>query len=197
MLAASQQRLRDSNELPEVFWGRGLSLEVCVELELGLDEYGNALIPIRDPKGELLGLKGRYLQPGKHKYFEIPEDNKNPPWLSPDLTSAGKGLLFIEGELNAMVSWLVLKNEGYGIIGLGSVFAEVPAWAVRAGLPWFIYFDNDVVAGKSIKMWLDVAQTANISARQLGSLQGSIDACDYAESYGQEALKIRWLQLLK
>jgi putative DNA primase/helicase len=197
LLATARQRLHDVGELPEVLWGRGLSLQECLELELGLDEQGNVIIPIRDLKGELLGLKGRYLKPDKRKYFEIPEDNKNPPWLAPNLTGANKGLLFIEGEFNAMLSWLVLQNEGYGVVGLGSVFAEVPDWSVKANLPWFIYFDNDVVAHKSIQTWLKTAQVANIPARHLNSLQGSIDACEYAERYGQEALKTRWLQLLK
>ncbi|MGL4608926.1 MAG: hypothetical protein ACRCYY_04450 [Trueperaceae bacterium] len=197
MLQLAQQRLREVSILPEVFAGRSLRIEDCITLELGIDEHGNAIIPIRDVNGELLGLKGRYLQPGKNKYFGIPTENRNPSWLASNLLQATKGLLFIEGELNAMVSYLSLREAEYGIIGLGSAFADIPTWTTQMKLPLFLYFDNDIASNKSAKDWLENAKSLNLSAKRLGSLLGNMDACEYAETCGREALQERWLQLLK
>lgn len=192
----ARQRLEHLHELPVVLRQRGLSFQDAVGLELGLDETGNLLIPIRDHDKNLIGLKGRYVTPGTRKYFEIPEANNNPPWLAPTVSGATRGLLFIEGELNAMVSYLSLQAEGYGVIGLGSAFAELPAWATRAALPIFLYLDNDIASNKSAKTFLEQAKQQGLQTRRLEGLLGSFDACEYAEMCGLQALKERWLQLL-
>lgn len=195
-LRQAQMRLREAAELPTVLQGRGMGLEDCIELELGLDDSGNLLIPIRDIRDELIGLKGRYLKPGKHKYFEVPTENKNPPWLAPDLLEATQGFLFVEGELNAMVTWLATREKGFGMVGLGSAFAEVPNWVQKHRLPLFLYLDHDTASNKSAKVWLEQTARLGLKTKRLGPLLGNMDACEYAEMCGLDGLGSRLEQLI-
>lgn len=90
----------------------------------------------------------------------------------PDVLEAWGGLLYIEGILNAMVSWLALRGKGFGIVGLGSAFGLELSLAERMSLPLWLYLDNDIVGNKSAKSALAQARGLGLEARQLGSLLG-------------------------
>ena len=190
-------RLAGCAALPPVLEGRGLTLEQARRLELGLTEEGDLLLPLRNRAGRLLGLKGRYLWPGRHKYFELPPENGNPPWLAPDLGEAGRAMLWVEGELNGMVTWLALEGQGVGVIGLGSAF-DLPHLDLLSTLrvPGFVFLDDDVVGRKSMTRFAAEAERRGVSLRRTAPLLGSWDACEYAGRCGLEALRHRWGQLL-
>lgn len=201
LFAGHRERLRRCRSLPPVFAGRGLTLEQLRSLELGLDEDGNGVIALRDPAGTLLGLKVRRREPAGRKYLEIPDPNGNPPWFAPDCAqhgpAPGRGVLCVEGELNAMVTSLALAGHGWRVVGLGSAFGPVPwSWLQDRGAPVVFSLDRGRVGDKSIQLWLAQSRRLGLHARRAEPLLSDWDACEYAEACGLEALAARWLQVL-
>lgn len=127
----AQGRLAGCEALPPVLEGGGLTLEQAQRLELGLPEDGD-LLPWRDRAGNLLGLKGRHLTAGRHKYSGLPPDNGNLPWVAPDLFSATQAVLWVEGELNGMASWLALKDPRRGCDRPGERVRSAPPGPARS-----------------------------------------------------------------
>jgi hypothetical protein len=195
-------RLLAQTQLPEVLAGRGLSLEQLPHLaDLGLDAEGNAVIALHDLQGRLLGLKLRLLVPGPRKYLERPDPNGNPPWFAPASAQVSpisyRGVLCVEGELNAMLSALALEGRDWAVVGLGSTFGPVPwAWLGGVGLPVVFSVDRGRAGDKSVQGWLQQARTLGLSARRAPPLLHDWDACEMAERCGLETLTGRWLQLL-
>ncbi len=219
-LHRSQNHLLEQNHIPQVFAGRGFTLEQLHTLQLGLDAQGNGVIPLHSLEGKLVGLKLRLLEPNPHKYLEIPNPNDNPPWFAPSIFEAARGtgtlnpsngILCIEGELNAMISHLALHfalegenatSSHWGIIGLGSTFGPVP-WDLleRMSLPIVFYLDPGRAGDKSLKLWLERAKGLGLQAARAEPLRSSWDACQYAAMYAGvgslEALGLRWIQILR
>ena len=203
----SRTRLLAQTRLPEVFAGRGLTLERLRPLDdLGLDTGGNAVIALHDVQGRLLGLKLRLLAPGPHKYLEQPSPNGNPPWFAPGSAQVSptthRGVLCVEGELNAMVSMLALEGSTqadgcWAVIGLGSTFGPVP-WDWLRGLGLLVVFSLDPgrAGDKSVQGWLEEASGSGLSARRAEPLLADWDACEYAHICGLETLAGRWHQIL-
>ena len=197
-----RDRLRDCTSLPEVFAGRGLTLAQFQALDLGLDEHGNGVIALRDLDGYLIGLKVRLLHAGPHRYLEIPSPNGNPPWFPAGTNERSsnlcRGVLCVEGELNAMVSSLALRGSDWAVVGLGSAFGPVPwDWLRVLGVPVVFSLDPGRVGQKSIRAWLAHARERGLPARRAEPLLSEWDACRYAATCGLEALTARWLQVLR
>ena len=202
LFARHRDRLLDRTSLPEVFAGRGLTLAQLQGLDLGLDEHGNGVIALRALNGTLLGLKVRLLHAGPRKYLEIPSPNGNPPWFPAGTTELSadlcRGVLCVEGELNAMVSSLALRGSGWAVVGLGSVFGPVPwDWLKALGVPVVFSLDPGRVGEKSVQAWLAQAGERGLSARRAEPLLGEWDACRYADTCGLKALTARWFQVLR
>jgi hypothetical protein len=206
-LKTSQQNLLEQKQIPQVFSGRGFTLEQLHTLNLGLDEQGNAVIPLHSLEGNLVGLKLRLLEPNPHKYLEIPHPNGNPPWFAPNILESKHGILCIEGELNAMITYLALAlalegqnstGSNWGIVGLGSTFGPVP-WDLlkRLALPVVFYVDPGRAGDKSLKLWLERAKGLGLQAARAEPLHSSWDACQYADLCGLEGLGLRWAQILR
>ncbi len=204
-LAALFQESR--TRLPEVFAGRGLTLERLRHLnDLGLDMGGNAVIALHDVQGRLLGLKLRLLVPGPHKYLEQPSPNGNPPWFAPGSAQVSpashRGVLWVEGELNAMVSLLALEGSTQAdgcwvVIGLGSTFGPVPwDWLNAVRLPVVFSVDRGRAGDKSVRGWLEKARSKGLHARRAEPLLHHWDACEVAERRGLETLAGRWHEVL-
>lgn len=197
LFARHRARLLKATVIPEVFTGRGLTLEQLGGYELGLDEDGNAVIALRDLTGRLLGLKVRLLDADTHKYLEIPSPNGNPPWFPPGsgLLSphSCQGVLCVEGELNTLVTSLALARHGWAVVGLGSAFGPVPwDWLRALGVPVVFSLDPGHPGDKSVQGWLAQARAAHLSARRAEVLLRGRDACEYAELCGLDALGTRW-----
>jgi hypothetical protein len=199
----SRARLLAQAQLPEILAGRGLSLEQLPQLtDLGLSAEGNAVIALHDPQGRLLGLKLRLRAPGPKKYLERPDPNGNPPWFAPGsaqvAATSHRGVLCIEGELNAMLSALALEGRGWAVVGLGSTFGPVPwAWLGGLGLPVVFSVDRGRAGDKSVQDWLEQACDLGLRARRAAPLLQGWDACEVAERCGLETLTGRWLQLVE
>ncbi|THF67829.1 hypothetical protein E7T06_19115 [Deinococcus sp. Arct2-2] len=206
LLLEARARLLGRAVLPEVFAGRGFTPDALRQLELGLDKDENAVIALRNPAGQLVGLKLRLLRPDRHKYREIPEDNGNPPWFAPgsDQVSAAtyRGVLCVEGEFNAMLTHLALsgtdaRHERWAVVGLGSTFGPVPwAWLAFLGLPVVFALDPGRLANKQFLLWQAQAEALGLNIQRAAPLLGDWDAGEYAEACGVEALRARTLQLL-
>ena len=193
--------------LPEVFAGRGLTLEQLRRLnDLGLDADGNAVIALRDVQGHLLGLKLQLLAPGSHKYLEQPNPNDNPPWFAPGSAQVSptshRGVLCIEGELNAMVSMLALEGSTqadgcWAVIGLSSTFGPVPwDWLNSSARQVVFSVDRGRAGDKSVRGWLEQARSRGLHARRAKPPLHRWDAREVAERCGLETLARRWLQIL-
>ncbi|WP_043816530.1 hypothetical protein [Deinococcus maricopensis] len=197
--ADARHRLDRQGALPGVLRERGLSFEDAQALDLGLDAQGNVLLPLRDEHGTLIGLKGRVASPAPHKYFELPAGNGNPPWYAPTLWQAPhRAVLWVEGELNAMVTHLALRAQQVAVIGLGSAFGPLDtALLRRLDRPGYLYLDDDTVGRKSARAFLRQAEADGVALQRVGPLLGAWDACTYAHTCGQDALRDRWLAFLK
>ncbi|MFB9994766.1 hypothetical protein ACFFLM_22690 [Deinococcus oregonensis] len=206
LFSEARARLLGQAALPEVFAGRGFTLDVLRQLELGLDAAGNAVIALRNPAGELIGLKFRVLRPEGRKYREIPEDNGNPPWFAPGSEQVSVathgGVLCVEGEFNAMLTHLALSGTDalhgrWALVGLGSTFGPVPwAWLASLELPVVFALDPGRLADKQFVLWQAQAEPLKLKIHRAAPLLGDWDAGNYAESCGLEALRTRTLQLL-
>jgi hypothetical protein len=199
---SDQARLHSQTELPEVFAGRGFALAQLQHLDLGLDETGNAVIALRGLDGRLLGLKRRMLRPAPKKYTELPDPNGNPPWFAPGSglvnPTSHRGVLCVEGELNAMLSWLALEHSGWAVVGLGSTFGPVPwDWLCAVKVPVVFSVDQGRAGAKSVQSWLAQANALSLKARRAEPLLADWDACEYGERCGLEALGTRWTQVLE
>jgi hypothetical protein len=207
LFSEARARLLAQSVLPEVFAGRGFTLDTLRQLELGLDAAGNAVIALRHPAGQWTGLKLRLLHPDRRKYREIPEDNGNPPWFAPGSgqvsATSHRGVLCVEGEFNAMLTHLVLsgteaRHPRWAVVGLGSTFGPVPwAWLAFLGLPVVVALDPGRLADKQCSLWQAQAEGLGLTMARAAPLLGDWDAGDYAEACGLEALRARWLGVLR
>ncbi|WP_407569447.1 hypothetical protein [Deinococcus altitudinis] len=203
----ARRRLLACRTLPEAFQERGFSLEHLQSPEfglhdLGLDRHGNGVIAQRDLEGRLLGLKLRLVGAGAARYVERPGPNGNLPWLPPgarEMSAEGQqGVLCIEGELNAMLSFVALRGSDWGVVGLGSAFGPLPwSWLARLGLPVVMFLDRGRAGDKSFGAWQMEAEALRLPLFRAGALLGDWDACEYAAHCGFEALAPRWLQVLR
>lgn len=203
----ARRRLLACRTLPEVFQERGFSLEHLQPPEsglsdLGLDRHGNGVIAQRDLKGRLLGLKLRLVGAGAARYVERPGPNGNPPWLPPgarEISAEGaRSVLCIEGELNAMLSFLALRGSGWVVVGLGSAFGPLPwPWLTRLSLPVVVFLDRGRAGDKSFGAWQVEAGALRLPMVRAGPLLADWDACEYAARCGFEALAPRWLQVVQ
>jgi len=203
----ARRRLLAYRTLPEVFQERGFSLEHLQSPEsglhdLGLDRHGNGVIAQRDLNGTLLGLKLRLIGAGATRYVERPGPNGNPPWLPSsvrEMSAEGRrGVLCIEGELNAMLSFVALRSSGWVVVGLGSAFGPLPwPWLTRMGLPVVVFLDRGRAGDKSFGAWQVEAGAMRLTLVRAGPLLADWDACEYAARCGFGALAPRWLQVLR
>lgn len=207
LFADARARLLAQAVLPDVFAGRGFTLDALRHLEVGLDAAENAVIALRNPAGELTGLKIRLLHPDRRKYLELPENNGNPPWFAPGAgqgsATSHRGVLCVEGEFNAMLTYLALReldapNTRWAVVGLGSTFGPVPwAWLESLGLPVVCSLDPGRLADKQCSLWQAQAGGLGLNIHRAAPLLGDWDAGDYAEARGLEALRARWLGVLR
>ncbi len=177
-------RLRVTNRLPKALENRGLNLEQA--LQLGIAAVGDdALLPIAGPSGDILALKRRFYAPrngGRYAYTTA--GHGSPAWCSPDFLSF-EHVLVVEGELNAMVSYSVLKEAGaaLAVLGVAGVYGGLPE-AVLRGKHVYVWADRDGPGTRAKKRWQSKARRAGcLVAKALPSTPA--DACELAGQEGR------------
>ena len=181
-------RLRVTNHLPKALEHRGLNLEQA--LQLGIAALGDdALLPIAGPSGDILALKRRFYTPvpkarDGSRYAYTTAGHGSPAWCSPDFSSF-EHVLIIEGELNGIVSYSVLKEVGaaLAVMGVAGVYGGLHEAALR-GKHVYVWADRDGPGTRAKKRWQSQARRAGcVVAKALPAT--SADACELAAQEGR------------
>lgn len=183
-----KDRLRQAKSLPEVLRGRGMTLEEAVQLGLGLSREGDLLIPIHSPEGELVAVKVRHLHPKDGIRYRYLGRTPAYPWVSPGFGQAGKrGVLIVEGELNAMVLYLALGDLLH-VAGVAGAFGKLPEVAAS---PIYLLADRDPAGRQALGRWQKSVKGA------VSLVPEDEDACEIAELHGKAGLRQTLLRKLK
>lgn len=178
------RRLRVTNRLPKALENRGLNLEQA--LQLGIAALGDdALLPIAGPSGDILALKRRFYTSrdgGRYAYTTV--GHGSPAWCSPDFSSF-ENVLIIEGELNGMVSYSVLKEAGaeVAVMGVAGVYGGLHE-AALSGKRVYVWADGDGAGTRAKKRWQAKARRAG-SVFAKGLPPTPADACGLAAQEGR------------
>jgi len=185
VLAEAQERLRRLGRVPRELEGRGFTFEDLLALGVGLTKEG-AVLPIRDPKGQVVAAKVRRLKVPKYRYLE--EGMKAQAWHPPGF-SATKPVLVVEGELNAAIAWRVYPEvDPVGVAGA----ENSPDWEALRGRKVFLAADADEAGRKALARWEEEALRAGVFPLALPPLER--DYCEIAgESREALALHLRGL----
>lgn len=124
-LEAAQQRLDE-----EAIRGRGITLEQARRVGLGKSRQGDLVIPILGPTGEVQAIKARLREPREgFRYRYLTPERGAPAWYSPGFgQDAGRPVIVMEGELNAITSWFALEGRA-DLLGIPGVEGRVPGRA--------------------------------------------------------------------
>lgn len=195
-------------DMPAPLAGRGFTLTDLQALGI-VSLAGAAGLPIRTPCGRVAALKLRnpHDRP-RYQYWrgtKQPDDTwapwptaeagtipapHNPAWCSPAFHPE-RPLIVMEGELNAAITWAALEGRA-DLIGAAGTTGRLYLSALT-GRDVLVYADGDTAGEKALNTWARTAQAAGASrVRKLSALPGSLDACDLAGQYGQEAIR-QWL----
>lgn len=179
LLREAQERLRASPHLPEVLQGRGISLQEAVILGMGLSPDGDLYLPIYDSQGEVVAVKIRHLHPREgQRYRYLQRGSGTPPWYGPGY-GRKKGVLVVEGELNAVALYLAV-GDVLDVVGVAGVNGTLPT---PDGRPLFLLLDGDEAGEKAAGRWRE-----ELGGVVLAPLEGG-DACEVAHAQGRDALR--------
>lgn len=184
-----QQQLDDPEgaALPAALLGRGFTLADRGTLFF-LADGDDALFPILDPEGRICAIKRRYATPTRpgHRY-DYPVGGKgSPPWVSPCAQYQDE-LLIVEGELNAMIAWLILGRT-MGVIGLAGSNGKLYRNLVR-GRSVTLYTDGDEAGARTRENLSFALRSAHARIDVLEPFE--MDFCDIAGTLGLEELRRR------
>lgn len=171
-------------QIPKSLDGRGFLLEDLWGLGItGIAE--DALIPILNPRGEIVRVKRRHYQ-GNQRYSYTTSGTGTPAWCSPDFTEHNT-VLMVEGELNAMIAWCVVPS--LAVMGVAGTNGCLWLDALK-GKKVYVYADGDDVGQAARERWAMAAHEARASkVFKLEPLPDTKDFCDIAGADGREALK--------
>lgn len=184
----------EKGQAPVALKGRGFLKSEVDELQIAGDD-GDAVIPITNPKGEIVALKRRFLK-GKPRYrYEI-SGRGSPPWACPrylELSERSEQVLIVEGELNAMIAYAVLNKAGYEVPvqGLPGSSGE-PYLEGIEGKTCFLYLDPDSKDSK--KNHAKAKERLSVMLIEAGAKEVIVmqseedDFCDIAGKEGREEL---------
>lgn len=174
--AESHRRLAARlDAVPAALEGRYLTLDDC--RALGIAAQGkDALLPITDPDGQLVAIKGRrHNVPKEKRFYYRPSGCGTPSWCSKGIREADT-LLIVEGELNGIRAHLARPD--LGVMGVAGV-NTTPFLDVLEGKLVYIYADDDEAGNEARPRWAGMATRAGAAAvYQLEPLPPGLDFCD-------------------
>lgn len=175
--------LCQTQALPKALEGRGLNLDDAVQLGLAADGE-DAVISVFGPQGHILALKKRFFIPRlEQRYVYLTAGQGSPAWCSPGLSKATT-IVIVEGELNAAVSYLALREAGteIGVMGVAGIYGRLHEDALQDKTV-FIWSDDDAPGRLARKRWL--ARARRLSTKTKGLPGRTEDACEIAASQGR------------
>lgn len=141
----------------------------------------DALIPLFSPDGKLLNVKRRLMNPGNGpKYRYEYSGQGSPPWVSENILTA-TSIIIVEGELNGMIAYSLLREhvDSIGIMGVAGVENRIYHDLLRDRVV-YVYADADDPGQKAREKWVEEAWQAE--ARTVFRLAPLVegDFCDMA-----------------
>lgn len=189
LLKRHVRRVENTHRVPPALLGRGFARDHLEALLIAeADEGGDALFPILGPEGELLNIKRRFAhkRDGQRYAYEV-TGRGAPAWCSPGILEA-EAILVMEGELNAMISWIARPD--LGVMGPAGANGCLHMGALK-GQTVFIYADKDEAGDKARERWVNNAREAGASRVLVLDPWPDGDACDVAGLLSLEALRKR------
>lgn len=188
LLAAHQARAAHLDRVPAALAGRSFELDDLRRLGVA-SEGDSAVLPITSATGEVLRLKLRRAphEPGmRYTYCDGLIDAGAPAWCSPRFGGAALCLV-IEGELNAMASWLARPE--LDVVGVAGSNAE-PPYKALAQRRVVVYGDGDEAGRRAVSKWAAELHRIGCAVSILPPWPEG-DACDVAGQLGREELRRR------
>lgn len=124
----SQQKLRELGRLPRAFEGRGFTYQDALEAGLGAASPEEGVVVYSDLEGR--ALSAQLFRPGGQVYSLTPGFPAT-AWLGPGLSRAQGGVLVVEGVLDAVLIWSLVRQDGLGVIGLPDARCNIPSHLPR------------------------------------------------------------------
>ena len=177
-------------KVPLALERHGFSLKDCKRIGAA-DLGGDAVFPILDTYGQVLALKRRFHKPKPHRYVYLTPGQGAPAWCSPN-GAKSKCVLIVEGELNAVMCWLALKQTTrVCVIGTAGAHASFYKELVNAKTV-YLYADNDDAGNQAIHRWAEDAFKAGAKKVYRFKPWG-LDACEVVNAFGKRSLYERLL----
>lgn len=165
--------------------GRGLSADDAVAYGLRV-EGSDALIPITDPNGVVIGVKKKHAV-GKIRYSYPISKHGAPAWCSPGFLESRR-VLIVEGELNGIIAHSVLRENGNDMAVMGIAGAgQYLHLSVLEERHVFIYADDDDPGRGALARWAKEAKEAGAASISLLEPFPE-DFCDTAGKQGRDTL---------
>lgn len=185
-LSAHRHKASQLDGVPQAMQGRGF---VLADLQLfGFAAAGeDAIFPVSGPDGTVFALKRRFATPrDNQRYRYVTPGHGTPAWCSPGFREQD-AVLIVEGELNAMASFLAAPHLGVmGVAGTGGALYTEALKDRKV----YVYADGDEPGQKARSKWS--AQALEAGAVEVYVLDPWLaDACEIAGREGLAALRER------
>lgn len=154
VLPVLQESYLDRYAFPTGYWeSRGITRETAAIFDLGYDPLGEYVtIPIRNVRGQLLGVIRRFLDPDAELRYRYPKGFKRSTNLFASwLVEADEDcdhVVLVEGALDAIKVW----QAGYSALAIygSSISAQQVRLLRRLGIGQVtLFFDNDAAGRKA------------------------------------------------
>lgn len=130
---------------------RGITPEVAKHWGIRFDPYRRRLVfPVRNSEGHLVGVRGRTTCEALPKVLEYDQISSNRPkshgiWFGQQFTPpAGKKIILVEGEIDALSLWRALKRPGiWASMGASVSRSQLTTLQEHRQHQFILFFDND------------------------------------------------------
>lgn len=184
----SQQNLRQLGRLPQAFENCGFTYQEALEAGLGAASPEEGVVVYSDLEGR--PLSAQLFRPDGQVYSLTPGFPAT-VWLGPGLSQAQEGVLVVEGLLDAVLVWSLVRQDGLGVIGLPDLRCNIPAHLPKRLALQPVYLQVKTPEGRenNLERWGAPFHAEGFPVIPLEALTGEgVDLTAFVQAHGGMAL---------
>lgn len=198
-VSKAQHRLRSMGRLPKSFESLGFSYRDAVEAGLGASNNDDGVIVYSDLEGRPLSAQLQRGVGSDNGVYSMTPGHAVTSWLGPGLAQAQSGIVVVQGVLNAVLVWSLVRQDGLGVIGLPDVQHDPGEdFLKRLSLQnVYLYADPQEKRQAILERWANPFRKQGFPAILLPELVpgGKLDPVGFVRERGQQALLERLVEL--